>query len=143
LARQTTVKIYFCPSRRSSTGQVSLVGDQDCWTNPAALGPPTPGALGDYAACIGTDGCDGLNCFGAVNGSFRVTPISLVQISDGTSNTIFVGDKYVPRSQMQRGPLDSSLYNGNYLPASCRSAGPNAPLVVLPDDTSSLLGVTL
>jgi prepilin-type N-terminal cleavage/methylation domain-containing protein len=142
VARLTTVKTYFCPSRRAAAGMVSTSGDQNDDIGPV-LGPQTPGALGDYAACVGTDACDGVDCFGAINGSFRVSAIPLLAITDGTSNTIFVGDKYVPQSRWGQGPLDGSLYNGDYLAGSSRSAGPNAPLTTLPNDLRAYSGAVL
>jgi hypothetical protein len=58
LARRTTVPNYFCPTRRthSSYPQVSLSGDVPSDGPPDA--PNVPGALGDYAANVGTLGMD-------------------------------------------------------------------------------------
>ena len=57
VARLSRVPNYFCPSRRTAgTGPaVSLAGDVPSWD---ATLPFTPGALGDYAANIGTTGMD-------------------------------------------------------------------------------------
>jgi prepilin-type N-terminal cleavage/methylation domain-containing protein len=53
LARLTPLSIYFCPSRRTSqTALASLSGDQ-LWLGGDNYGPLVPGALGDYAACLG------------------------------------------------------------------------------------------
>jgi prepilin-type N-terminal cleavage/methylation domain-containing protein len=58
LARRTAVPTYFCPTRRlrSTYPEVSLSGDVP------SDGPPDaaniPGALGDYAANVGTLGMD-------------------------------------------------------------------------------------
>lgn len=56
-ARLSAVQNYFCPSRRTAgmDPQTSISGDQpqNC---PAC--PNLPGALGDYACCIGTTGMD-------------------------------------------------------------------------------------
>jgi prepilin-type N-terminal cleavage/methylation domain-containing protein len=59
-ARQATVPIYFCPSRRDATSPpvFSVAGDESI-LNDGTLGPNYPGALGDYAANIGTSGADG------------------------------------------------------------------------------------
>jgi type II secretory pathway pseudopilin PulG len=58
VARLSPVKIYFCPSRRSSTTDptASTYGDVPSW----AQGDPAnvPGALGDYAVCIDRTGHD-------------------------------------------------------------------------------------
>jgi prepilin-type N-terminal cleavage/methylation domain-containing protein len=54
-ARQNSVPNYFCPSRRTaSSAGLSVSGDQR-WLGCQNFGPNVPGALGDYAACIGTD----------------------------------------------------------------------------------------
>jgi prepilin-type N-terminal cleavage/methylation domain-containing protein len=57
-ARTTPVKIYFCPSRRTSSGGVALSGSGDV---PSWLPPPAthfPGAVADYAAVIDKGGHD-------------------------------------------------------------------------------------
>ena len=58
VARLTPVKIYFCPSRRSSTTgpTASVSGDVPSWGSPDL--PNVPGALGDYAVCIDRTGHD-------------------------------------------------------------------------------------
>jgi prepilin-type N-terminal cleavage/methylation domain-containing protein len=149
-ARKTAVPLYFCPSRRGpqSAPQVSLSGDQND-DIAGGLGPMTPGALGDYAACTGTDNCDGADCVGALNGSFRVGydqfgvyvgSVKLSEISDGLSNTFFVGEKHVTMNNFGNGPLDSSFYNGDYYVASTRSAGPNYPLAQARTVTAPVFG---
>jgi prepilin-type N-terminal cleavage/methylation domain-containing protein len=54
VARQSAVPNFFCPSRRSaSSGDLSVSGDQ-AWLR-GGYGPNVPGALGDYAGCMGSD----------------------------------------------------------------------------------------
>ena len=69
-ARQTPVKIYFCPSRRASDTPpiVSISGDQ--WSGGGPGSPMVPGALGDYAANIGTTGFDYIYQTQQPNGGF-------------------------------------------------------------------------
>jgi prepilin-type N-terminal cleavage/methylation domain-containing protein len=57
VARLTPVKLYFCPTRRGADGDqaVSVYGDYPHDGNPETN---CPGALGDYAACIGTSTMD-------------------------------------------------------------------------------------
>src|SRR5262249_4008347 len=58
-ARLTPVKIYFCPSRRTSTSNgppASISGDTPSWGND--LSAQVPGALGDYAVCVDRSGHD-------------------------------------------------------------------------------------
>jgi prepilin-type N-terminal cleavage/methylation domain-containing protein len=53
VARLTPLSIYFCPSRRSaSMAGYSVSGDQR-WLGGNNFGPNVPGALSDYAACLG------------------------------------------------------------------------------------------
>jgi prepilin-type N-terminal cleavage/methylation domain-containing protein/prepilin-type processing-associated H-X9-DG protein len=151
-ARLTYVPLYFCPSRRSpGSPPASIAGDQD--DDPPGfppLGPHTPGALGDYGACTGTDNCDGADCQPRLyNGAFRagmdqfgnpLGRVTFAAISDGLSNTFFVGEKHVQLSAFGRGPLDCSLYNGDYWICSTRSAGPNYPLVTQLNDTAQAYG---
>jgi len=57
--RQMSLSVYFCPTRRDAqTAGLSLVGDEIILRD-GTLGPHHPGALGDYAANIGTSGADG------------------------------------------------------------------------------------
>src|SRR5262249_37487565 len=77
--RTQPVRIYFCPSRRASNGDpaYSLAGDVP---GPAGFecnhlsydGLHYPGALGDYAANIGTTGFDHYEPgYGPSNGAFQ------------------------------------------------------------------------
>jgi type II secretory pathway pseudopilin PulG len=146
IARLTTVPTYFCPSRRSASTPPghSISGDQNDDIG-STLGPFIPGALGDYATCTGTDNCDGADCDGHLyNGAFRsamnqygqfLGTVSFAQITDGLSNTLFAGDKHVPMQNFGLGPLDCSLYDGDYWMCSSRSAGPNYPPAQKPTDT--------
>lgn len=61
-------------------------------------------------------------------------------ITDGLSNTIFVGEKHVPRNLWGQGWLDCSTYNGDYYQCSCRPAGPDYPLAKSPDEISWTFG---
>ena len=143
-ARSVTVPIYFCPARRSpdTPPTESIDGDRDDDDGP--LGPHTPGALGDYGACSGTNNCDGADCTDVANGAFRVDTDEkdtlvgarrIVDITDGLSSTIFVGEKHVNIDHFGEGVLDCSIYNGDYLTCSARSAGPGFPLAQSPKDT--------
>jgi prepilin-type N-terminal cleavage/methylation domain-containing protein len=133
-ARLTPVPLYFCPSRRTAKTppEASIAGD---FNDDPGPGPHVPGALGDYAACTGTHNCDGADCDGhAFNGAFRAAQnqygqllgrVTFSSITDGLGNTVFIGEKNVPLGQFGTGPLDCSLYNGDYWKCCSRSAGPN------------------
>jgi prepilin-type N-terminal cleavage/methylation domain-containing protein len=148
-ARRTAVKLYFCPSRRGpqSPPGVSISGDVNDDTG--GVNPHVPGAMGDYAACTGTENCDGADCVGAVNGAFRtefdqfnrrVGSMRFSDITDGLSNTFLVGEKHVTQGHFGAGPLDCSLYNGDYWVCSTRSAGPNYPLAQVRTSTNPVFG---
>jgi len=55
-------------------------------------------------------------------------------ITDGLSNTIFIGEKHVPQGTWGHGWLDSSTYNGDYFECSCRAGGPDYPLARTRDE---------
>ncbi len=150
-AREAQIPLYYCPSRRTidSDPQVSLSGDQN--DENGGAGPQTPGALGDYGACNGTDNCDGCDCPASddiYNGAFisdytqqpefkPLPKISFKSIKDGLSFTIFIGEKHVPIGQFGHGTLDGSIYNGDYPLYFSRAAGPNYPIARNPTDVKS------
>jgi prepilin-type N-terminal cleavage/methylation domain-containing protein len=143
VARLTPVKVYFCPTRRSigDSPAASVSGDQ--FDDPPPLGPQTSGALGDYAVCTGTQNCDGFDCLGDADGVFRVASLqamTFAQITDGLSNTIFVGEKHVPLGKWGQGPLDCSIYDGDYWICSSRSAGTLYPIAKTPAEISDRPG---
>src|SRR5262249_6372513 len=101
--RLTPVKTYICPTRRSpdSEPRASLSGDEQ-ERDPVFV----PGALADYAACAGEPGDNvqydyhpGQTDPGMLpaNGAFwrRGRPLQFKDISDGLSNTLFVGEKHI------------------------------------------------
>src|SRR5262249_18994102 len=117
--RRTQVKFFYCPTRRapprlSIDGPDGDVNYENHWPN----GTPVPGALGDYACSVG-DNADGNYNTQSANGAFTLAdyqyaasppsasnPPWLMKswsgrtnfnaISDGLSNTIFIGEKHVP-----------------------------------------------
>jgi prepilin-type N-terminal cleavage/methylation domain-containing protein len=168
VARTTNVKLFFCPSRRS-TGTLSVQEDVvpgDRTPPPNFVGNPParfgrqdhpPGALGDYAACVGdmrgTPGnpnhqeWPGVNANGAMitgtrlaNGGF-LSHTNLASITDGASNTFLVGEKHVPQGMFGRAKVgDSSIYNGVWTIYSGRVAGIEDPLAKGPTDVSPSTG---
>jgi hypothetical protein len=66
--------------------------------------------------------------------------VKFLDITDGLSNTLLVGEKHVPLNHFREGPLDSSFYNGdNYLSHS-RPAGPDFPLAQTNTEISPVFG---
>ena len=137
---QTQVSIYYCPSRRAPP-QLSIDGDD------RGSVPHRPGALSDYAGCVGDDSAtwdywtpgqmangtfvgagSKLGCFGtSPNFGFRdyFGRITLGDITDGTTNTFFMGEKHVSPNFMGReSSQDTSAYNGDVLSRNNRFAGP-------------------
>jgi len=158
-ARLTAVPIYFCPSRRSHKGgpptavSISPNDVQDDTTN-----APVPGALSDYAVTVGSTGRDywwdgptsgqesnGDNGPNKTRGAFRmmnnwsttatqpsaVAGRRIAEITDGMSNTMWIGEKHVQIGQFGKAGGDCSIYNGDK-GCSYRGAGPSYPLARTP-----------
>ena len=134
--RTHPVRIYFCPSRRTAASDppASIYGDIPAENGFACDGPPDykhyPGALGDYAANIGTTGLDYADpYYGPPNGAFQWgRGYTYASFLDGLSNTLFVGEKHVPFDKFGVGWWDCSMYDALYPPCYSRSAGNNYPL---------------
>jgi hypothetical protein len=112
------------------------------------------GACTDYACCFGSAGNDywwTTNSNGTANtpsnGAFRldnnwsneplpayIGGIPFAQITDGTSNTLLIGEKQVPPQDFgDYNAGDGAAYNGDHGNAM-RGAGPNHPLATGPHD---------
>jgi prepilin-type N-terminal cleavage/methylation domain-containing protein/prepilin-type processing-associated H-X9-DG protein len=164
-ARLLQVPIYYCPTRRApGTDMISVQED----VRPAYNGPPPnftgpftdtrffgtnnpPGALGDYAGCVGTVDLWPTNTADISWASIRANgaliqgdpPVGAVfkgrtkmeTIEDGTSNTFLVGEKHVPVNMFGRAMVgDGSIFNGVWTTYSGRIAGPDDPLATGPTD---------
>jgi prepilin-type N-terminal cleavage/methylation domain-containing protein len=133
-AVQARVKNYLCPSRRSFD------------TPPEFSSESNPGALGDYACCTGTTGYDTFSFVdGSLpNGAFRLgfngLGVRLAEITDGTSNTIMLGDKNVNIKQFGQASNDCSIYNGLNVSCSSRALGVNYPLSTTINDSGWKFG---
>lgn len=124
----TNVKTYFCPSRRlPGDNYLSESEIQPSWCQTFRS---RPGALGDYAACIGTAGRDYYDGGLPVNGAFRlgIKGVRIAEITDGTSNTFMVGEKNVPNGGWGKVPLDCAIFDGHNYQCSTRPAGPGFPI---------------
>ena len=149
--RTKPVKVYFCPSRRTASGSntVSTLGDEN-QLNPT--GPSTPGACGDYAASTGDPSgyidyiqsmmsnagipAGSLPANGAI--IYQGGKLGFKHISDGLSQTIFIGEKHIPNSKFGITP-DTSIFNGDH-GAAARKAGVGALLAKGPTDPGGNFG---
>ncbi|MDR1484965.1 MAG: DUF1559 domain-containing protein [Planctomycetaceae bacterium] len=104
----SSLSIYRCPSRRAGGGSQVASKSDDSWGMGIFAGP-----VGDYAAVIYfnsawledflmlnlTSGFDSALKPANVTGSWEPS-ISFDGVSDGLSNQLLVGEKFVPRSQI-------------------------------------------
>jgi prepilin-type N-terminal cleavage/methylation domain-containing protein/prepilin-type processing-associated H-X9-DG protein len=171
--RRQQVKTYYCPSRRGPDANSVHTPEQ---VYPADISPPPnftptgsldtrfnaanspPGALGDYAACLGEYGffasppaevvfgtnANGAMIVGSINTTTGViTSFTKIQsITDGTSNTFLVGEKHVPAGMFGRLKVgDGSIYCGIWTTYSGRVAGIGHPLAKGPTDITPTVAV--
>jgi prepilin-type N-terminal cleavage/methylation domain-containing protein len=137
-ARLARVSTFYCPSRRAP-GSFSLPNADRRRFRPNY--PHTPGELSDYAVCGGSGA--GLNETKDTKGAFvrakstltgrrgdlncRVSSwrgiLTLNSITDGLSNTIFLGDKHIRPDQFAFSLEDSCVFNGDHTYGYIRYAG--------------------
>src|SRR5262245_18134865 len=127
-ARLGRVKNYFCASRRN--WQVSPTTSISGGTEETSGPYHVSGALGDYAVSLDRTGhveseesCPGMSgVFEAKSG------IKFVQITDGLSQTIMVGEKHVPIDRLGVGGWDCSIYDSTNHLCFTRAASRAHPL---------------
>ena len=116
------VSVYFCPGRRAP---------QVCTT---PMGSNLVGAASDYAV-VGGD--NSLN-----DGAFHIndlygTGVRLLEITDGTSNTLMVGEKHLGIADIGNGTYDGCIYSATPSGLSFRQAGPAHPLALTLKDAQN------
>ena len=156
---QVQVPIYLCPTRRRPP-QLSKDGDgrAEVSHRPGALADyaavagdgqywdwsnPPMKANGPIIHAGPFDPSDGdpnrLNCTGS-GADFRLSvnplyPLDFASIRDGTSNTIFVGEKHVPEDKFGTSAgMDASTYNPDNMERFARFAGPGYGLARSPKE---------
>ena len=158
--RQTSLPVYFCPSRRSADmGLLSKSGDNpdDPWPGAASN---YPGALGDYGSCDGdndngqfnladADGAIILAIYTHAGSSPETithwrSQTTFTSITDGTSNTFMVGEKHVKLGEFGVGGYavgggggqgDGCIYNGDPQSENSSRVAGSSYLLARPTDT--------
>ena len=141
-AREAQVVTYYCPTRR----RPPQFGE-----SLTRFGSGGPGAVGDYAVCYGpsTPSSAPNSTFGAFmyanNNAGTVTydgtahtqdwknPTAFMDVRDGLSNTIFIGEKHVRPDELGKtAGGDSSVYCDDAYTFHGRVAGPGYPVAQSP-----------
>jgi prepilin-type N-terminal cleavage/methylation domain-containing protein len=119
-ARQAQVTTYFCPSRRSPTS-----------LSPIDTGSAVTGLPSDYGACTGdTSTAPTTGVFKLVNSNHMLAFNKIGDITDGTSNTIMLGEKHVTPALINDGVVDGMIYSGSEQQTYYRRAGASWPLAI-------------
>jgi prepilin-type N-terminal cleavage/methylation domain-containing protein len=133
--REAIVPVYFCPSRnptnRLSVGVGYIQDDQR---------DPWPGACGDYAANLGSDasiqgGIESGNGFFPDGGD----KFTFMNITDGLSNTICVGEKHINNKSYFNSQYDCSIYNSDSYLSNQRFAGNGYLLAKSDQDADAMI----
>ena len=129
--RETELSVFFCPTRRGPPSTLT-----DIVNNPPQANGAVMAAVGDYAACRG----DGVPVNGVDTGMFIQVPtptppkaLRFVDIIDGLSNTLAIGEKHVPKGTFND-VNDGSIYNGGLPAGVFRIASTASPLAFSSDD---------
>jgi prepilin-type N-terminal cleavage/methylation domain-containing protein len=121
-ARSAGVKILLCPSRRS-VGQLTPIDPG----NLTVTGQPN-----DYAASTGdTNVVPTTGVFTFDNGTFaqlKDKGIKITAITDGTSNTVMIGEKHIPLPNLYDPNMDAVAYSAGIQNSYHRKGGASWPL---------------
>ncbi len=147
---QTVIPTFYCPSRRQPLASPSPRWRPGYWRNMPGQAPPTL-CHNDYAANLGSLGLRGMQPVSTTyndakdddigppryfptarnwNGvSFVRSEISMAQVSDGTSNTFLIGEKYIDPDHYMTGVDfgDDEGAFGGISADSHRGAAPDLP----------------
>ncbi|MCC6510238.1 MAG: DUF1559 domain-containing protein [Pirellulaceae bacterium] len=117
-ARQSQITTFFCPSRR---GTPSL--------SPITTGSTVLGMPSDYAACTGNISAAPTNgVFRLVNSNHMRERTRMSEITDGTSNTIMLGEKHIQLNRVNDPIQDGVIFSGSEQQTYYRRGGATWPL---------------
>jgi prepilin-type N-terminal cleavage/methylation domain-containing protein len=161
--RQTVVQTYLCPERHAGTSPIApdstVVISLPCGC-PGGVQRIPGGAVVDYVGNHGdispgaigqpTDFYWGGRGTGVIISSHpKVQGNNIVagwddrvafrDISDGTSNTVMVGEPFIPFGEMTKSPYNGPAYFGRYFQNFSRIGGPGVPLAHHPGDQRGTL----
>jgi hypothetical protein len=121
-ARQVQVKTFFCPTRHAPTS-----------LSPITTGSTVTGVPSDYAACTGdTSVVPTTGVFEMVNSNHMQALTKIADITDGTSNTIMIGEKHIQIGFLNDPIQDGLILSGSEQQTYQRRAGASWPLAIDP-----------
>jgi len=125
------VPIYLCPSRR---------GPPQIGTLPEDVATGKMGALGDYAAASSDNTDDPVTAYdqpgatgsiitGIRTGTQWDSRTKFSSVTDGLSNTLFIGEKHIQLGKIGAVKGDRTIWNGDSIDIFARIAGPGKGIV--------------
>jgi len=125
------VPIYLCPSRRRPPQIGNL---------PEDVATGKKGSLGDYAVASSDNTTDAVTAYdmatatgsiitGVRSGTQWTSLTSFASVTDGLSNTLFVGEKHIQRGQIGNVKGDRTIWNGDSIDVFARVGGPGKGIV--------------
>jgi prepilin-type N-terminal cleavage/methylation domain-containing protein len=156
--RQAAVPTYLCPERHAGSSPVApdslVVITMPCGCpggvqsipggavvdyvanhgdiSPGATGQPTDFYWGGRGTGVIISSHPRKNAAGLIAG--WEDQIAIRNISDGTSNTVMVGEPYIPDGEMTKSPFNGPAYFGRHFQNFSRIGGPGVPLAHSADD---------
>src|SRR5438876_592438 len=127
------VSVYFCPGRRDAPQICQIPEDNAAST--------MLGTLGDYAVAAGDNTTDPVTASDLVGATGAMiigirsstgawdSRTNFASVSDGLSNTIFIGEKHVQMNQFGLVKGDRTIWNGDTANVFSRIAGPGKGIV--------------
>src|SRR4051812_13642674 len=125
------VPLFLCPSRRRPPQIGNL---------PEDVATGKKGSLGDYAVASSDNTTDAVTAYdmatatgsiitGVRSGTQWTSLTSFASITDGLSNTLFVGEKHIQRGQIGNVKGDRTIWNGDSIDVFARVGGPGKGIV--------------